>query len=148
LKLLADRSNSELILVALHHHPIVVPELVSGLEDYFLSLDERQGRALIQACATNDVSAILHGHFHHFSNWSGLTPQRQKLTIIGSPAGSLVMSGTGEEFLELREAEQETPESVQRGLALYSHKIVDSKWTSSYIGIFLPIVPRVPQSGS
>jgi 3',5'-cyclic AMP phosphodiesterase CpdA len=138
LEKLARRSPSDLTLVALHHHPIVVPELISAVSDYFLSLDEREGRALIQMCATNDVSAILHGHFHRFSSWSGRTPQKQQLAIIGSPAGSLVVPETDIEFLEFREAEHETQNSMQEGLALYSHKMVDRRWTVSFAGTFLP----------
>ena len=137
-EVLTKRSHSEVTLVALHHHPIVVPELVSELEDYFLSLDEAQGRALVQICAANDVNAILHGHFHRFSSWSGRTPQKHRLAIVGSPAGTLVAPGTDEEFLELREAEQETQSSMERGLALYSHKFVDNVWTSSFADVFLP----------
>jgi 3',5'-cyclic AMP phosphodiesterase CpdA len=129
----------QITLVALHHHPIVVPELVSAVEDYFLGLKEGDGRDLVKLCANNGVSAILHGHFHHFSSWSGLTPTGGQMSIIGSAAGTVNLPGTSEEYLELREAERETATGVEQGLAVYTHRHVhDGSWAVSYTGIFLP----------
>jgi len=135
-------TNSTMTLVTLHHHPIVVPELASELQDYFLALKETDGNRLIKLCAAQRVSAILHGHYHSFSSWSGLTPTQQQLAVIGSPAGTINIPGTqAEEFMELCEAERETPTGVEEGLALYRHKRGVDGWTKSYAEVFLPVLP-------
>jgi 3',5'-cyclic AMP phosphodiesterase CpdA len=140
---LPKENSAALTLVALHHHPIVVVELGSKLEDYFLSLKESQGRELIKLCAHMKVAAILHGHFHAFSSWSGLTPQNTHMAIIGSSAGTLVVPGTQEEFLELREADLVTQGAEQHGLALYAHQLMrDGKWGEKYTDIFLPVLAQ------
>jgi 3',5'-cyclic AMP phosphodiesterase CpdA len=131
--------SADLTLIAVHHHPVVIPHLVSELEDHFLSLDEKAGRQLIKLSANTGVSAILHGHFHHFSSWSVLTPQGRHMAIIGSPAGTLNIPDTYEQFLELREADRETSDGVQHGLAIYSHRRnAANDWDETYTGIFLP----------
>jgi 3',5'-cyclic AMP phosphodiesterase CpdA len=138
-KELADVPPDAMTLVALHHHPIVVVELGSKLEDYFLSLKETQGRELIKLCASMNVSAILHGHFHAFSSWSGLTNQNRHLAIIGSSAGTLVIPGTNMEFLELREADVIVNGVTLHGLALYVHQhTTGDGWGERYTDIFLP----------
>jgi 3',5'-cyclic AMP phosphodiesterase CpdA len=136
---LAAAPPGVMTLVALHHHPIVVVELGSKLEDYFLSLKETQGRELIKLCASMNVSAILHGHFHAFSSWSGLTQQNRHLAIIGSSAGTLVVPGTNMEFLELREADVIVSGVALHGLALYVHQHTSGGgWGERYTDIFLP----------
>jgi 3',5'-cyclic AMP phosphodiesterase CpdA len=126
---LSEANNNELVIVALHHHPIVVPEMISNSEDYFLSLDESVGRRFVALCATNGVAAILHGHFHKFSIWSGQVPEgTRSMQIIGSPAGSMNIPNVSEEFLELREASL----NDRRGLALYSHFYEKDKWMEKY----------------
>jgi hypothetical protein len=138
--LVGARASEDLTLVVIHHHPIVVPDLISQLEDYFLSLDETDGRNLIKLCANSGVSAILHGHFHCFSSWSVRTPMGRQMAIIGSPAGTLNIPDTVEEFLELHEADRETSAEVQRGLALYTHRHnTAGTWDEIYTGIFLPL---------
>jgi 3',5'-cyclic AMP phosphodiesterase CpdA len=141
-EILNDQTTEWCTIVALHHHPIVVPELLSATQDYFLSLDEADGRKLIQAAATAGVRAILHGHFHRFSSWAGLTPAGRPMAIVGSAAGTLDIPNTREEYLELREAERETPTGVQHGMAIYAQRLVDSVWTERYLGIFLPAFSR------
>jgi 3',5'-cyclic AMP phosphodiesterase CpdA len=139
-KRLSEEGSADIVLVALHHHPIVVVELNSAIEDYFLSLKEGDGRKLVKLCANTGVSAILHGHFHCFSTWSGLTPSNRQLAILGSPAGTVNILNNKEEFLEFREADRETPdEGVQRGLGLYSHqRWRDGTWGETFTGVFLP----------
>jgi 3',5'-cyclic AMP phosphodiesterase CpdA len=141
---LAAQTTAAMTLLTLHHHPIVVPELASETEDYFLALKDTDGQKVIKRCANNEVSAILHGHFHAYSSWSGLTPTRQQLAIIGSPAGTITIPHTHtEEFLELCEAERETQTGVEEGLALYRHRHGTAGWTETYAGVFLPVVPVV-----
>ena len=112
-------------LVSLHHHPIVVPELISETDDHFLSLDEADGRKLVQLCANTGVSAILHGHFHRFSNWAGRTSHSKTMSIIGSAAGTLVIPGADEEFLEPRECEHApVSRQVQRSGVINSRAIL------------------------
>jgi 3',5'-cyclic AMP phosphodiesterase CpdA len=144
-KRLSEEAPGAMMLVALHHHPIVVVELNSDIEDYFLSLKEADGRKLVKLCANTGVSAILHGHFHCFATWSGLTPSSQQMAIIGSPAGTVNILNNHEEFLELREADRETPdEGIQQGLALYSHqRWKDGTWVETFTGIFLPKPPSI-----
>jgi 3',5'-cyclic AMP phosphodiesterase CpdA len=126
----SPRVKNELTIVALHHHPIVVPDMISNVEDHFLSLDEATGRRLVALCATTGVSAILHGHFHKFSMWSGLVPQGTgQIQIIGAPTGTMNIPEIGEEFLELREAQL----GDRTGLALYSQRWEKEDWTESYI---------------
>ena len=48
-RVLSDGEKSDVTLVSLHHHPIVVPELISETDDHFLSLDEADGRKLVPA---------------------------------------------------------------------------------------------------
>jgi 3',5'-cyclic AMP phosphodiesterase CpdA len=139
-KLLSDGEKFDITLVSLHHHPIVVPELIAQAQDYFLSLDEADGRKLIQLCANTGVSAILHGHFHRYSNWLGLNNLRT-LSIIGSAAGALVIPGVDEEFLELRECDHEAGSGVEPGLALYRHVREEGGWNESFTGTFLPSHP-------
>jgi 3',5'-cyclic AMP phosphodiesterase CpdA len=141
---LGAQTTAAMTLLTLHHHPIVVPELATEMEDYFLALNDTDGRRLIKRCANNRVSAILHGHFHAYSSWSGLTPTGQQLAIIGSPAGTLTVPGTHtEEFMELCEADRETETEVEGGLALYRHRLSPAGWTATYAGVFLPVVPVV-----
>lgn len=133
--------TARMTLVVLHHHPIVVPELGSELQDYFLALKDADGNALIKLCADQGVSGILHGHYHAFSRWSGLTPAQQELTIVGSPAGTLTAGGgPAVEFLELCEGERETPAGLEEGLALYRHRREPAGWVASYVGVFLPVL--------
>jgi hypothetical protein len=88
---LRARSPARMTLV-----PIVVPELGNELQDYFLALNVSDGNELIKLCADQGVSGILHGHYHAFSRWSGLTPAQQQLAIVGSPAGTLTaLRGAG-----------------------------------------------------
>jgi hypothetical protein len=96
----------------------------------------------VQLCAESVVSAILHGHFHRYSNWLGLNNSRS-LSIIGSPAGTLVIPGVDEEFLELRECTHEagsgTETGAETGLALYRHvHDQNGQWNDSFTGTFLP----------
>jgi 3',5'-cyclic AMP phosphodiesterase CpdA len=141
---LGAKTKAAMTLLTLHHHPIVVPELASELEDYFLALNDTDGRKLIKRCANNRVSAILHGHFHAYSSWSGLTPTQRQLAIIGSPAGTITIPDTHtEEFLELCEADREIQDGVEGGLALYRHRLGPAGWTATYAGVFLPVVPVV-----
>jgi hypothetical protein len=135
---LATRPNIAMTLVALHHHPIVIPNIVSELEDHFLSLDPGASRRLIKICAHSDVSAILHGHFHQFSTWSVLTPENRQMAIIGSPAGTVAVPPEPIEFLELREANRETSIALEHGLALYSHRHEHGVWTERFTGVFFP----------
>lgn len=137
-RLLNEKVNVSMTFVALHHHPLVVPEMISAAEDFFLSLNESDGRKLVQLCASSGVSAILHGHFHRFSSWSGLVGSGRQMVVIGSSAGSLTVPDTAEEFLEIREAEQETPGGVQRGLGLYRQHYQSGGWVQQFTGIFLP----------
>jgi 3',5'-cyclic AMP phosphodiesterase CpdA len=126
--------GDEKVLVVLHHHPMVVPHIVGDLEDFFLSLQETDGRNLIKLCSNFGVSAILHGHFHMLSFWSCLAPQRNRyMAVIGSPSGTREIPGLGVEFLELREARRESIWGPQDGLALYLHKFVDQKWVEEYV---------------
>jgi 3',5'-cyclic AMP phosphodiesterase CpdA len=126
---LAAKKEGEVLLVALHHHPIVVPAMCTDLEDYFLSLDESTGRKLVALCATTGVSAILHGHFHKFSLWAGLVPPgTHPIHIVGSPAGTVSMPGQNTEFLELREATLNN----RKGLALFLHSLKNGAWISTY----------------
>jgi 3',5'-cyclic AMP phosphodiesterase CpdA len=135
------RTHSAITLVTLHHHPIVVPELASDLQDYFLALKDTDGNRLIKLCAGQRVSAILHGHYHSYSSWSCLTPAQQQLAVIGSPAGTINIPGTrAEEFMELCEAERETATGVEEGLALYRHKRGVDGWTQRYAEVFLPVL--------
>jgi hypothetical protein len=60
------------------------------------------------------------------------------MSVIGSAAGTLVVPGADEEFLELRECEHEAGNGVEVGLALYKHIHKDDKWTESFTGTFLP----------
>jgi 3',5'-cyclic AMP phosphodiesterase CpdA len=134
-------SPARMTLLVLHHHPIVVPQLGNELQDYFLALKVSDGNALIKLCADQGVSGILHGHYHAFSRWSGLTPAQQQLAIVGSPAGTLTAAGGPEiEFLELCEAERETPSGVEEGLALYRHRRESAGWFATYTGVFLPVL--------
>jgi 3',5'-cyclic AMP phosphodiesterase CpdA len=134
-----DETGPAITLVTLHHHPIVVPELASELQDYFLALKDSDGNRLIKLCAAQRVSAILHGHYHSYSSWSGLTPTKRQLAVIGSPAGTINVPDTqAEEFMELCEAERETPTGVEEGLALYRHKRGVDGWTKSYAEVFIP----------
>jgi 3',5'-cyclic AMP phosphodiesterase CpdA len=136
-------AQAPMTLLALHHHPIVVPELATELEDYFLALKDTHGQRLIKTCANNSVSAILHGHFHAYSAWSALTATQQQLAIIGSAAGTITVPDTQtEEFLELCEAQRETPLGVEEGLALYKHRLGDGGWSAGYLGVFLPVPTR------
>jgi 3',5'-cyclic-AMP phosphodiesterase len=137
-KKLNEQAQGAITLIALHHHPIVVPDLLPAMQDYFLSLNESDGRQLVQAAANLGVSAILHGHFHRFSSWSGLAPTGRNMAIVGSAAGTLEIPGTKEEFLELREAVREMPTGLQQGLAIYAQRLVNNAWMESYTGIFLP----------
>ena len=136
-EMMNENPEGALTVIALHHHPIVVPELLPAAQDYFLSLNESDGRKLVQAAAASGVRAILHGHFHRFSSWSGLTPDGKTMTIVGSAAGTLNIPNTDEGFLELREAERETPVGLQQGLALYAQRLIDAEWVVNYSGIFL-----------
>lgn len=140
-EILNDQSVHALTLIALHHHPIVIPELLPALQDKFLSLNEADGRQLIQLAASSGVVAILHGHFHRFSSWSGLAPDGRRMAIVGSSAGALEIPGTKEEFLELREADRDTAAGLQRGLAIYVQRLANGAWISPpvYTGVFLPI---------
>jgi 3',5'-cyclic AMP phosphodiesterase CpdA len=127
-----DRSE-ERIMVVLHHHPMVVPHIIGDLEDYFLSLQEADGRHLIKLCSNFGVSAILHGHFHMLSVWKCLAPQRKRyMAVIGSPSGTREIPGVGVEFLELREAYRESASGCQNGLGLYLHKLGE-EWGEDYI---------------
>jgi len=137
--LLQTRRKEEMWLVALHHHPIVVPTLLPETQDWFLSLNESDGKGLIRRCIQNGVSAILHGHFHSFSCWSGMEPDGDRyMWIVGSPAGTLTVPGHSEQFLELREASREQGPGVEVGLAVYIHKNANGTWTEQYSGIFIP----------
>jgi len=138
-RLLSVKHSPGMTLVALHHHPMVIPNFVSALEDYFLSLRERDGRKLIQICANNDVRAILHGHFHAFSLLSTAAPGEQgKMTVVGSPAGTMTVAKASIEFLEFREAERETPDGMQVGLALYRQRFSEQEiWYETFTGVFL-----------
>lgn len=130
----SEAREYSVVLVSLHHHPMVVPEMISDTESYFLSLDEAVGRKFVSFCATGGVSAILHGHFHKYSAWSGLTPQgRGNLQIIGSPAGTVNIPNGGVEFLELREARS----NGKLGLALYAQFKENGVWRESY-KLFIP----------
>jgi len=140
---LGANQPTDITLIAMHHHPIVVPKLNSELEDYFLSLEDASGRELIKLCVNTSVSAILHGHFHYYSSWSGLTPHGSHMAIIGSPAGTVQIAGINEEFLELREADRETTVGVEEGLAVYNHRHSgDGRWGMNFTGIFLPCRPE------
>ena len=139
-EIVGPNASGDLTLIALHHHPVVIPHLVSDLEDHFLSLEEKDGRNLIKLSANTDVSAILHGHFHRFSSWSVLTPKGKHMSIIGSPAGTLNLPDTEEQFLELRESERETADGLQHGLALFVHRRnAGGDWKETFTGIFLGI---------
>ncbi len=137
--MLQSRGDHEMWLVVLHHHPIVVPDLLPKLQDEFLSLNDSDGKALIRRCIQNGVSAILHGHFHRFSSWSGMVPDGKRyMWIIGSPAGTLTVPGYGEQFLELREAKREQTSGEELGLAIYAHRNTAGVWSTEYTGIFVP----------
>lgn len=126
---LASISASEIVLVVLHHHPLTVPKIVSDWENYFLSLDPEDSRNLIAACAVHRVSAILHGHFHAYSDWSiPVGDRRSRMSVIGAPCGTMGPPGENVEFLELREAHGNTPSGVQIGLAVYSHRMSNQIW--------------------
>lgn len=135
---LSGGSPRELLLVTLHHHPIVVPEMVSDVEDYFLSLEEAEGRKLVSLCAASGVSAILHGHFHALSRWSGRAPRgRGEMQIIGAPSGTM---GDVEQFLELREATFEDAGGRRVGLALYTHRRTQGdRWDDIYEAFIEPV---------
>jgi 3',5'-cyclic AMP phosphodiesterase CpdA len=126
--------KDELVLVALHHHPVIVPHIVHELEDYFLSLKEEDGKKLIKLCANTGVHAVLHGHFHQFSFWSVLAPQgTHQMAVIGAPCGTMDVPGVNVDFLELREASREARSGPRRGLALYRHSYQSRQWKREYI---------------
>jgi 3',5'-cyclic AMP phosphodiesterase CpdA len=120
------------VLVALHHHPIVVPHIVSDLQEWFLSMNEADGRNFVKLCANTGVSAVLHGHFHSFSYWTVLTPEdNRQMAIIGSPSSTLADDCV--QFLELREAWRESSWGLVNGLALYRHVFKQRQWTEDYV---------------
>jgi 3',5'-cyclic AMP phosphodiesterase CpdA len=131
---LRNKAEGDVVLVALHHHPVVVPHIVHELEDYFLSLEENDGKRLVKLCANEGVSAILHGHYHKFSFWSLLAPQEtRQMAVIGSPSGTTDIPGVNVEFLELREAWRESKWGPRNGVALYRHSYEDQAWKDEYI---------------
>jgi 3',5'-cyclic AMP phosphodiesterase CpdA len=133
-KLLSNPTKNELTIVAIHHHPIVVPEMVSDFEDHFLSLEEAAGRKLVSLCSTTGVAAILHGHFHRFSLWHGMAVGgSHKLTIVGAPSGTMDIPGTSEKFMELREAALPGSAGERMGFALYCHHHKgNDNWIETY----------------
>lgn len=134
----STRDSSEIVIVALHHHPIVIPEMVHDAEDYFLSLDEAIGRRLVSLCATSGISAILHGHFHRLSQWTGsVRNNTRNISIIGSPAGTVEVPNMSNEFLEWREATIETETIIRQGLALYRHTQQSGIWVKEYLNVFI-----------
>ena len=61
------------------------------------------------------------------------------MSIIGSAAGTLVIPGADEEFLELRECEHEAANGSEIGLALYRHiRAQNGEWRETFTGTFLP----------
>jgi 3',5'-cyclic AMP phosphodiesterase CpdA len=127
---LANAGDREIRLVVLHHHPVTVPKIVSNLENYFLSLDAEDSRNLIAACAAESVAAILHGHFHAYSDWSIpiVKDGTRRMSVIGAPCGTMGAPGVDVAFLELRESLRSTPKGVELGLAVYSHRQSESQW--------------------
>lgn len=129
-EMLAEDRN-DLTLVALHHHPVPVPETLSKWEDYFLSLDPGDARDLIKICANESIPAILHGHYHVYSHWQTKRPNgRRPLQIIGASSGTLCVPDDGqEEFFELREGSL----NGVPGLALFKYKHTGSdQWAEHY----------------
>jgi hypothetical protein len=117
---------------------MVVPEMVHDAEDYFLSLDEANGRKLVSLCATSGVSVILHGHFHRLSKWTGsVRNSKRSISIIGSPAGTVDVPGMSNEFLEWCEATIETGTNIRQGIALYRHAQLDGVWAREYLNVFI-----------
>ena len=133
------KRDNELVLVLLHHHPVVVPHIESELNDYFLSLNEADGRRLVKLCSGFAVSAILHGHFHSFSYWTctASSDAMRQMAIIGAPTGTLNAPHVGVEFMELREAYRNSSWGARRGLALYQHRLKQEpnqeRWQENYL---------------
>ena len=130
---LSEEKEYDSVLVALHHHPVVVPEIVPAMQEHFLSLKEKCGKDLIKVCAQTNVAAILHGHWHAFSRWSLSREGVCQMAIVGSPCGTMQMPGRNVTFLELREAWQESRWGPRTGLALYRHAYADQAWKEQYI---------------
>jgi len=128
------------VLVALHHHPIIIPFIKSRLFDFFMSLDPSDAEDLITFCCTYNVKAILHGHFHTYSPWNapvGLPNRiRGYMPIIGAPCGTTDAPGESVQFLELREIAVEKPGRTTRGLELKLHKLSESgTWNEEPAGV-------------
>jgi 3',5'-cyclic AMP phosphodiesterase CpdA len=132
------------VIVALHHHPIVVPYVKSKWEEFFMSLDTDDANLLVSSCCEFGVRAILHGHYHAYSAWFapvGLPKAVKRfMPIIGAPCSTTGAPGEDVEFLELVEVELENFSESLAGLALYRHRLADAqagRWECESLGLHL-----------
>lgn len=147
-ELLTDSSNGKFAVVALHHAPLSVPFLKSGLGEYFMSLEDDDARDLIDLCCDYGAKGILHGHYHTYSPW--LVPvvrSKQKvmqMPIVGAPCGTTGAPGQNVEFLELREVDVFKGASKTPGLSVIRHKMEEPepgsrepKWDEKDLGVVI-----------
>ena len=144
----ASHSSKKFVIVALHHAPLSLPYLKSGLTEYFMSLDDDDARDLISLCCEFGVRAILHGHYHTYSSWHAPVgvPNRivGQMPIVGAPCGTTSAPGQNVEFLELREVDVIKGATTTPGLSVIRHRLEapkasvrEQEWDEEELGVVI-----------